>query len=110
MKTTAASCKKGSSGFLNIALNPPQADRNAPRHLAEEVRGNCRSPASMLVMSAGIEGEIEASHLSTFSVRPCDVANSLTRLIWSLQSEMFVESMVSKPRVNDVTIHKYDCL
>ena len=23
----------------------------------------------------------------------CDVANSLTRLIWSLQSEMFVESV-----------------
>ena len=35
----------------------------------------------------------EASHLSTFSVRPCDVANSLTRLIWSLQSEMYVESV-----------------
>ena len=70
-----------------------EGDHNAPRHLAEVVRGNCRSPASMWVMSAGIVGEIEALHLSIFSVRPCDVANSLTRLIWSLQSEMFVKSV-----------------
>ena len=45
----------------------------------------------MYVMLAGVEGEITASHLSMFSVRPCDVANSLTTLIWSWQSEMFVD-------------------
>ena len=44
-------------------------------------------PASMYVMLAGVEGEITASRLSM----PCDVANSLTTLIWGWQSEMFVD-------------------
>ena len=50
--------------------------------------GIFNSPASMYVMLAGVEGEITASHLSMFSVRPCDVANSLTTLIWSWQSDV----------------------
>ena len=53
--------------------------------------GIFNGPASMCVMLAGVEGEITASHLSLFRVRPFDVANSLTTLIWSWQSEVFVD-------------------
>ena len=47
----------------------------------------------MCDMFAGVEGETTASHFSMFSVRPCDEAKSLTRLIWHWQSERFVESV-----------------
>ena len=53
---------------------------SAPRHLAELVTGIFSCPAEMCVVLAGVEGEIMASHLSTFSVRPWDVANLWTLL------------------------------
>ena len=71
-------CAVAKNAFLAFSMFSPihfELDREGD-HLAELVRGNCRSPASMCVRSAGSEGEIRASHLSTFRVRPCDVANS----------------------------------
>ena len=76
--------------------------------------GIFNSPASMCVMLAGVEGEITASHLSMFSVRPCDVANSLTILIWSWQSEMFVDRVrmssawAKAPRWRPQTVGPHD--
>ena len=53
-------------------------DHSAPKHLAEVVRGNTRSPAVMCVESAGRKGEMEASHFSTFRARPWEEVYSLT--------------------------------
>ena len=68
-------------------------DHHAPGHLAELVSGICICPASMYVMLAGVEGKIIALHLSMFSMRPCEVANLITKLIWSWQLEIFVKSV-----------------
>ena len=43
--------------------------------------------------STGGEGEMDASHLSTFRARPREEAYSLTTIICNLQSEILVESV-----------------
>ena len=43
--------------------------------------------------STGREGEMDASHLSTFRARPWEEVNSLTDAICDLQSEILVESV-----------------
>ena len=69
-KTALPLAKKARLAFLMFSstnlVHDRLGDHHAPKHLTEEERGKSRSPVPMWVESAGREGEMEASHLSTF--------------------------------------------
>ena len=81
--------KKALLFFSMLFFTQRLGNHHAPRHLAEFVSGICSWPASMYDRFAGVEGEITALHFSMFSVRPCDEAKSLTRLIWHWQWRVY---------------------
>ena len=95
MKTPLPLAKKARLAFLMLSsihlVQERLGDQSAPRHLAEVVRGNFRSPAWICMESAEREGEMVASHLSAFRARPWEEVYSLMKDICDLQSGMFVE-------------------
>ena len=72
-KTALPLAKKARLAFLMFSsthlVHDRLGDHNAPKHLAEVVRGNCKFPVWISVESTGREGEMDASHLSTFRAR-----------------------------------------
>ena len=97
MEQSTSPCKKSSSCFFDVRVNPldtgieEEVDHQAPRHLADWETGISMPSILMWDRFLGLEGDMTASHFSVLRQRFLEFAKELTAFTCLLQSLRLVD-------------------